>query len=308
MALSVLSTQIQGAIEVGAPAYNNGDIERCASIYEKTAQSLLRDPALPQNCKGLLTEELAKPESSGNDANQRAWALRRALDDVAALLSNGGRQSTAATLAQALQAGVPKWNAGDYAGCARIYQTAAQSLANEDPRLATALQQSQGAPMDSSSNSAGWILRRAIDEVLSSLQGVQSRTDSSGNSLRLGGKGGVGKGGGREYMERAKEDRIVVPAVELGGCMTEWYVLNDVVMGGKSVSSLIAEDDGGFIFRGSINLDGGGFASCRSLIKTEPLGISSSSIALRLEVTGDGQQYKIGLRASDGFREPTFQA
>lgn len=64
---------------------------------------------------------------------------------------------------------------------------------------------------------------------------------------------------------------------------------------------------------GDINLDGGGFASVRTLLVDdgEDLGIGASAVALRtlvLEVTGDGQQYKVGLRRSDGFREPTGQA
>jgi hypothetical protein len=43
------------------------------------------------------------------------------------------------------------------------------------------------------------------------------------------------------------------------------------------------------------------------LTKTH-LGLASPARAIRLSVTGDGQMYKVGLRASDGFREPTWQA
>ena len=88
----------------------------------------------------------------------------------------------------------------------------------------------------------------------------------------------------------------------------EWYVLNDTVMGGKSSSALSAAGAGGLHFSGSINLNGGGFASCRTLIDSDgTLGLSPGNM-IRLSVTGDGQMYKVGLRASDGYREPTWQA
>ena len=59
-------------------------------------------------------------------------------------------------------------------------------------------------------------------------------------------------------------------------------------------------------------MDGGGFASCRTAIdpvaREATLGFSDDTVALRLEVTGDGQRYKVGLREKDGFKEPTWQA
>jgi hypothetical protein len=90
-------------------------------------------------------------------------------------------------------------------------------------------------------------------------------------------------------------------------------------MGGRSDSLVRVGADGGLVFEGSISLDGGGFASCRTLIDSdEPVlglpppadtaDVGVSTHCLRMELTADGQQYKIGLRASDGFREPTWQA
>ena len=85
-------------------------------------------------------------------------------------------------------------------------------------------------------------------------------------------------------------------------------------------------------FGGEICLNGGGFASVRTHIgapldsrsgRSTPatLGLlcdgsdggngsseSDATAGVRLEFTGDGQMYKIGLRRSDGFREPTWQA
>ena len=43
------------------------------------------------------------------------------------------------------------------------------------------------------------------------------------------------------------------------------------------LSRLTARDDGGFIFHGSISLDGGGFASCRSLITDDVSDVKKGS-------------------------------
>ena len=62
--------------------------------------------------------------------------------------------------------GVPRWNSGDYAGCARAYHRVAARFAATEPRLAQALVACAGQPLDSSQNSQGWILRRALDATL----------------------------------------------------------------------------------------------------------------------------------------------
>jgi NADH dehydrogenase [ubiquinone] 1 alpha subcomplex assembly factor 1 len=199
-------------------------------------------------------------------------------------------------LHRAIAAGVPLWNAGDHAGCARAYARTARAHAAAEPLLAEALRACRGAPVDASRGSQGWILRRAFDAVLE--RGRRGRAYG-------------GAGSGRAYMERAKATRAGYPALRLNRASKrplEWYTLNDTVMGGQSSSSLRAGADGGMCFGGNISLDGGGFASARTLIdSSEGLGLGGAR-AVRLAVTGDGQAYKVGLRASDGFREPTWQA
>jgi hypothetical protein len=68
-------------------------------------------------------------------------------------------------LTKAINIGVPLWNSGDYAGCARVYEQVATQFADVSV-LASALVKAKDAPSDSSSNSRGWILRRAIDRCL----------------------------------------------------------------------------------------------------------------------------------------------
>lgn len=318
-----LGMQIRGAISMGAPAYNSGDIAGCAKIYTATANSMLRDPSLPAGCRSALETGLAK--AAGGDANAQAWALRNALDSTLALLGAGDgapapsspsraeppvvlaypvdgasapQLPLRAAIQQAIAAGVPLWNSGDYGQCAMVYKAVAVQYKDMEPRLAAALRSCEAAPLDASSGSQGWIIRRAFDSIL-----------EGGRASRSYG----GASNGREYMERQKESRTSATAVRLGqrNGPLEWYVLNDTVMGGQSSSTICATAGGGLLFSGLINLNGGGFASCRTLINSgnqTHLGLASPARAIRLSVTGDGQMYKVGLRASDGFREPTWQA
>ena len=101
----------------------------------------------------------------------------------------------------------------------------------------------------------------------------------------------------------------------------KWTVLSDDAMGGKSSAQLsfVPGPEGGFRLAGTISLnsrDGqtsaeGGFASCRTIINqdTPLLGFSDHTVSLRLEVTGDGQRYKVALREKEwGVKAPVWQA
>jgi len=81
----------------------------------------------------------------------------------------------------------------------------------------------------------------------------------------------------------------------------EWYRLDDGVMGGRSATNM--DDLSSRIhFHGTINTNGGGFASIRAKIE------SLSGLGIRLRYKGDGKTYKLIL--SDGTRNmesPTWQ-
>lgn len=168
----------------------------CAKIYAATAGSLLRDPALPVSVSVILEEGLAKA-GAGDTPDAEAWALRHALDTALALVGTSAVQDSPpvvlaypvaaaaqpaaaassstiqateqpplrTAIQQAIAAGVPVWNRGDYAGCARIYRAVAEQYAEVEPRLHAAVERCEGAPLDASSGSQGWILRRAFDAV-----------------------------------------------------------------------------------------------------------------------------------------------
>jgi hypothetical protein len=75
-----------------------------------------------------------------------------------------------AAIQEAINTGVPLWNADDIAGCTAVYKSTAERYEAAEPVLATALRSCEGAPPDRSNRPTvreqGWILRRAMDTVL----------------------------------------------------------------------------------------------------------------------------------------------
>lgn len=75
---------IERAISVGAPAYNSGDIRRCATLYDEAALQLL--DLVPSSLRTRLLEALTAGEDNlnrnDNDYNAKAWALRRVFDSI----------------------------------------------------------------------------------------------------------------------------------------------------------------------------------------------------------------------------------
>lgn len=73
---------IRAAIEVGAPAYNRGDIAGCAATYADTARRMLATEGMLGELHAMeLGEVLATRHA---DADAQAWALRRTFDRVLA--------------------------------------------------------------------------------------------------------------------------------------------------------------------------------------------------------------------------------
>jgi monofunctional biosynthetic peptidoglycan transglycosylase len=84
-----------------------------------------------------------------------------------------------------------------------------------------------------------------------------------------------------------------------------WRPTDDVVMGGRSSSAMLAGEGVG-VFAGELSLEsGGGFASVR---RREQVVDLSACDAIELRVRGDGKRYKLNLRTSDGFEGVVYQA
>ncbi len=79
-----------------------------------------------------------------------------------------------------------------------------------------------------------------------------------------------------------------------------WGVLDDVVMGGASTSSLQLQDETA-LFSGTVTTaNSGGFASVRTRNFEPPLDLSNHT-GIELQVKGDGQRYKFLMRDEDSW-------
>ncbi|MGV3624310.1 MAG: S1 family peptidase, partial [Archangium sp.] len=79
--LEVTTDSIADAIRVGAPAYNQGDIARCYTVYAEVAQRLI---ATRDDCPGVqvaLRAGLARAAKM-EELDLRAWAMRDAFDGL----------------------------------------------------------------------------------------------------------------------------------------------------------------------------------------------------------------------------------
>jgi hypothetical protein len=76
---------LSGAIQVGAPAYNEGDIAACYRVYRETAERLVAER---HDCPGVqraLSEGMERASGLG-DVDERAWAMRDCFDGLLAVI------------------------------------------------------------------------------------------------------------------------------------------------------------------------------------------------------------------------------
>ncbi|MCW8849646.1 MAG: CIA30 family protein, partial [Melioribacteraceae bacterium] len=74
----------------------------------------------------------------------------------------------------------------------------------------------------------------------------------------------------------------------------EWRIINDVVMGGVSKSSMKLEKDGSAKFSGTLSSDNnGGFASVRAYVENDHLEGFTGVI---IKTKGDGNTYNLRIR------------
>jgi hypothetical protein len=79
-------------------------------------------------------------------------------------------QELGRALRTVISAGVPLWNSGDFAGCAREYKRVCSQYMHADAGLAKAVSDCEGQSTGSAQDSQGWILRRAMDECLEKIR------------------------------------------------------------------------------------------------------------------------------------------
>ena len=78
--------------------------------------------------------------------------------------------------------------------------------------------------------------------------------------------------------------------------LDRWYVVDDVVMGGRSAGRFILNQDGHGVFTGNVSLqNNGGFSSVRYTF--EPLNVREYSRSV-IRVRGDGKRYQFRVRST----------
>jgi len=134
-----------------------------------------------ENYQTMTTEQLKKTcadswlddDGSSSEMVERLVAYDAATNGWAA---GGGMEAppTAQELGRALRtvisAGVPLWNSGDFAGCAREYKRVCSQYMHADAGLAKAVSDCEGQSTGSAQDSQGWILRRAMDKCLEKIR------------------------------------------------------------------------------------------------------------------------------------------
>lgn len=174
----------------------------------------------------------------------------------------------------AISSGVPRFNNGDAAGCARIYSDCVAELLTvapaHAPHLMQALERSAACADD---NARAWELRHTLDDVLLRLRaGAEGQADLGPGSLPL------------TKMSFAPVD--------------------DRVMGGSS-QSRVTMHDGAVVFEGTLVVAGGGFASVRAMLEGSKW---SGAAGLALTCVGDGRAgYKVVLKSDGNFDGVTYQ-
>ena len=87
---------------------------------------------------------------------------------------------------------------------------------------------------------------------------------------------------------------------------SQWQIVDDVVMGGRSSGEFKINKDGNGVFFGSVSTaNNGGFSSLRRSIKTENLSKKKGFV---LKVKGDGKSYQFRVKTSISDRHSYIQS
>jgi hypothetical protein len=83
--LEATTRAIAGAIEQGAPAYNEGDIERCYRVYRQVARQLIDARTDCPGVQAALRDGLERARTL-SDIDHQAWAMRDTFDGLLSVI------------------------------------------------------------------------------------------------------------------------------------------------------------------------------------------------------------------------------
>jgi hypothetical protein len=75
-------SRISKAISIGAPAYNAGDIDECARVYQETALEIIDSKVLPASLQSNLEDALTTAKAGQENSKDIAWAFRGQFDTI----------------------------------------------------------------------------------------------------------------------------------------------------------------------------------------------------------------------------------
>lgn len=206
--LQSIVRNIDQAIHVGAPLYNQGNIEACYRIYEATALDTAKKVESCAGPRRALLDGVANADKlvSWDD---KAWAMRDAFDGVLSVVARkiSGVQDGASpvslprqiphyaatvlddcdkaqvaninsSIAAAINSGAPLYNSGNIEACYRIYEGAISDIGrkiNGCPAAKQALQDGlRNADRLSDWQGKAWALRDTFDGMAEVIQRQQA--------------------------------------------------------------------------------------------------------------------------------------
>ena len=194
--VALVANTIDAAINVGAPAYNDGKIEECFRINDRTAVALIPKVQSCPQVKAVLEAGIARA-ATFSTFKDKAWVMRDTWDGLLDVIARAaeGRPRIArprkvprhpssilddcpparaaqvqGALADAISLGAPAYNEGDVETCFKIYEQTAVSVDRRvvgcvAVRLALLAGTKDAAALPSFADKA-WAMRDAFDGVL----------------------------------------------------------------------------------------------------------------------------------------------
>jgi serine protease Do len=197
--LRTIVGDIDAAIKLGAPLYNDGNFEACYRIYESTALDMEKKVEACEGPKRALLDGV-KNADHVERWDDKAWAMRDAFDGVLAVTARklGGPEGgvrreiphheaeifaqcdddgigqVGESIVAAIENGAPLYNDGNIEACYRIYAGAIRDISRKVERCPAVKQALQDglrkAEAKGSWKDKAWALRDAFDGMLDAIE------------------------------------------------------------------------------------------------------------------------------------------